>query len=486
MPTISAPSSNTIVQYFNTQWISKNSAVIKPEVRAEAYKKYGKGIGARDFIFAAGKVIDIPNQTITVGLKESPLAVVTTHAEITTGSAGGDVTMYLASTCFDANGNGPLRVGDTVLIPKTYQAATCTTDREYWVSDIGSGAKTSKEYTLKPFAKDGGFYTVASQIATAIPAGTVLSIVSNAFAVGTDQPAGLTDSWETRTFKARESKESVDIEGGQIAQSFYEYTQNEGNGNLLANAINEAEFRLDVKEARAFFHGEANDNSTMTQTSESGVSTLVVSGAGMWPTVDLYSQGLSYSGDFIIDNLYDAGMIFESKGVVGGSNMMFVGPELGRDVEAAALDYIKAFSGGTDLLDKVKGELGAEVTAFKLDGRVYQIMRPKELVDPTGLGLNINGTYTYALATAGLIIPDVKVSTTLNGKMTTLDSVQLGYVNHNGENRRRIMKYKLGMHGLDGFGNQVSSGYDGLHIYLLTHYAGIFPNPDNWIKVTKS
>lgn len=116
--TINSPASNLVVEYHDGQWISKNSAIVKPEVRAELHKKYGEGVGARDIIFAAGNVIDVPNQTITIGLAESPLPVVIVGTEIAAGAAGANITLKLDATCFDANGNGPLRVGDEILIPK--------------------------------------------------------------------------------------------------------------------------------------------------------------------------------------------------------------------------------------------------------------------------------------------------------------------------------------------------------------------------------
>ena len=488
MATVNAPSSNVVTQYFGMHWISKNSSIIKPEVRAEAYKKYGKGVGARDIIFAAGKVIDVPNQDITIFQKESPLAVIKLGSAISAGSAGADITVVLDSTMYDTNDNGPLRVGDDIIIPAAYQASGVTSDRAYRVTSI-SGTGAAAEYTCKPYAKDGTYYTTASRIVTEVPSGTVLMIGANSFAAGAGQPAGQTDTWETMTFKPRIVKETVDYEGGQIAQSFYPATGYDANKGVLNAGILQAEFALDVKESRAFFSGEWSDNTTMTQTSESGVANAVVSGGGMWPHADVYAQKLSYSGDFVIDNLYDVGLIQQSQGIVsGGRNIFMVGPEIGRDVETSALDYIKAYSGGTDLLDKVKKELGIDVQAFMIDQRTYVLWRPDELADPTGLGVNINGTYTYNMANSGLIIPDAKVTVGqfMNQKNVSIDNVQLGYVNKNGENRRRVLSYKLGVNGVEGFGNQVSSEYDGLHAYMLSHMTGIFALPSQWVQVYKS
>lgn len=482
--TINSPASNLVVEYHDGQWISKNSAIVKPEIRAELYKKYGEGVGARDIIFAAGNVIDVPNQTITIGLAESPLPVVIVGTEIAAGAAGANITLKLDATCFDANGNGPLRVGDEILIPKEYQAATCTTDRVYRVYSISSDATTSKEYVCQPYAHGGNYYTVKSQIVTAIPVGTELAIVANSFAPGTDQPAGMADTFETRTFSNKILKESLDFEGGQIAKSYYEFTGYEGQLGLFKQNLAKAEFRLDVKEARAFFYGEWADNASMVQTTQASVSAAVPSFGGMWPHADVYAQKMTYAGDFTIDNLYDAGILQQSQGVVGGTNIFMVGPELGRDVEKSALDYIKNYSGGTDLLDKVKKELGIDVQAFMVNGRTYVLWQPKELADPTGVGLlKSAGESAYSIGTAGLIVPHTNVTVgEFNGrKNVSIPGVQLGYVNHNGENRRRVIGRLKGM----ADGGDVATGYDTSKFYMLVHMTGIFAIPDQWVRVSK-
>lgn len=484
--TVNAPTSQAVQQYYGLQWVSKNSDIIMPEVRRQAYQKYGKGVGARDIYFANKNVVDVPNQTITVGLKDSPLGAIKLGSAISTGAAGADITVVLDSTMYDTNNNGPLRVGDDIYIPKDYLYTGTTEARAYRVTSV-SGSGAAAEYTCKPYAKDGGFYTVASRIATAVPSGSVLMVGANSFAVGTAQPAGMTDSWDSISFKPRILKETVDYEGGQVAQSFYDYTGYNTNKGVLNSGVLDAEFRLDVKESRYFFLGEANDNSTMTQTSESGVANLVVSGGGMWPHASKYGQAQSYSGDFVLDNLYDSGILQQSQGITSGTSVFMVGPELARDVETSALDFIKQYSGGSDLLNSAKNELGIDVKAFTIDGRTYVLWRPDELADPTGMGININGTYTYSMATSGLIVPNMNVTVPFNGQPNvTIPNVQIGYVNKNGENRRRVMKVNPGVNGLDGYGDQANSSYDGLHVYMLVHMTPIFALPHQWVRVYKA
>lgn len=485
--TVNAPASNVVQQYHGLQWITKNSTVVKPEYRRMAFEKYGKGVGAMDIFRSIGNVVDVPNQTINLFLKESKLSTITLGAEISTGSAGANITVTLAAGDYDTNDNGPLRVGDDIYIPKAYLTAGTTADRAYRVMSK-SGSDENATYTCTPYAKDGAFYTTASRIVTAVPSGTELIIGANSFAAGTGQPAGLTDTFETITFKPRILKESVDLEGGQVAQMFYEATGYEANKGVLNSALLDAEFRLDVKESRFFFMGEYADNTALVQTSESTVSNSIVSGAGMWPHADKYAMAQSYTGDFILDNLYDSGILQQSKGITSGTSLFMVGPELGRDVESAALDFIKEYSGGTDLFDKVKAELGITVKSFLFDGRTYVIWRPDELADPTGAGLNINGTYTYTWATSGLIVPqsNVTVPNFLGRANASIPNVQIGYVNHNGEDRKRVLNFKLGVHGLQGYSNMVASDYDGMHAYWLVQMTPLFALPEQWVRVYKA
>jgi hypothetical protein len=231
--------------------------------------------------------------------------------------------------------------------------------------------------------------------------------------------------------------------------------------------------------------GEADDNSTMTQTSESGVSNLVVSGAGMWPHADKYAQKLTYTGDFVLDNFYEAGILQASQGLTNGVNIVMVGTELNRDIEADAYEQIAAYSGGTDLLDKVKKEFGLDCQAFFFDGRTYVLWRPAELADPTGAGLYTGSAYTYSWATSGLIVPKTNVTTDFMGERNkSIPNVQIGYVNRNGENRRRVLGIQKGVNGL-GMGNAVASSYDGMHAYMLVHMTPIFALPTQWIMMYK-
>jgi hypothetical protein len=73
----------------------------------------------------------------------------------------------------------------------------------------------------------------------------------------------------------------------------------------------------------------------------------------------------------------------------------------------------------------------------------------------------------------------------MGAKNVSIPNVQLGYVNHNGENRRRVVDYLKGVNGVEGFGNDVASSYDGFHLYMLTHFTGIFACPDQWVQIYK-
>jgi len=483
--TIAKTTSEIVASYWGTGWVSKNSAIVKPEYRKQLYEKWGKGIGMADFYRMAGRTEDVPNQTIYIVQKEAPLATVTTLGAISTGDAGAGISFKIATTDYDTSYNCPLRAGDEVLIPTAYQYVGCRIPRAYRVMSI-SGSTNDKTFACEPFA-EAATYVTDSQIVTAVPTGTELAVTTNSFAVGTGQPAGMTDDFTTMTFKPRIVKESSDIEGGQVAQSFYEASGFEATKGLLNAATMQMEFGLDVKENRAFSFGEWSDNTALIQTAESTASNSIVTGGGLWPHADKYAQIKSYSGTFVIDDLYDVKYLQEAQGLVGTDNLLIVGPQLCIDVEKAALDYINQFSGGTDLLNKAKQELGVDITAFRVTGRTFYMFEPAELKDPTGVGININGTYTYEYPNMGLVVPNTKATVTRNGRANvTMDNVVLGYVNHNGENRRRILKWKVGVHGYEGFGNQVASDYDGIHAYMLSQFTPMFCLPNQWVMIYKA
>lgn len=482
--TIAAPTSEVVAAYFGSAWATKNSAIIKPEVRKTLYEKYGKGIGMADFIRMKGSVEDVPNQTITILQKESPIATVTTSGEISTNSAGEAITFKIATTDYDTGYKHPLVTGTDILIPAAYQYSGCRIPRAYRIMS-SSGSTNDLTFTAEPYA-EAATYVTDSIIATAVPDGTELVLGANSFATGTDQPKGLTDDFTSMTFKPRLLKTSADIEGGQISQSFYEASGMEGVKGVLFAAEMQMEFDLDVKESRAFSFGEWNDNSALVETAESGLTTQsIISGGGLWPHADKYAQVKSYSGSFVIDDLHDVKMLKEAQGQVGTENLFILGPSLAVDVYKACKDEIKEFSGGTDLLDKAKNELGVDINAVRVNGQTYYFLEPAEMKDPTGVGLNINGTYSYEYATMGLIVPNNKSTVTRNGRANvTMDNVVLGYVNHNGENRRRVVGYKWGMNGL-GVTN-VASSYDGLHTYMMAHMTPMFCTPNQWVLVHKA
>jgi hypothetical protein len=48
------------------------------------------------------------------------------------------------------------------------------------------------------------------------------------------------------------------------------------------------------------------------------------------------------------------------------------------------------------------------------------------------------------------------------------------------------LSWKVGVHGYEGFGNQVASDYDGIHAYMLSHFTPMFCLPNQWVMIYKA
>jgi hypothetical protein len=121
-----------------------------------------------------------------------------------------------------------------------------------------------------------------------------------------------------------------------------------------------------------------------------------------------------------------------------------MGSTLYKFVENSNLDFIKEYSGGTDLM-KTFAQINVEFQAVKKNGVSFMFKELPSLSDPTSYGASAFDGYHKEL---GFIIPDVDV--TVRGSMESpatikLKNFSLGFKNYNGENRTRIIKDIPGM-----------------------------------------
>jgi hypothetical protein len=472
-----------VAQNYTTHWTSKNSDIFDPVFRKKLYNIYGDGVRIFDWLTAAGSVENVPNAEIKHIEEFAPMRAIKIKSAIATGAAGADITVVLDAVNFDTDGYNPTRVGFTILIPASNQPLTVNNSREYRIMSRSTATLTNDTLVCRPLSGDGNTQT-ASQITTAVAAGTWLQIGPSSYAPGTGQPEGRTDSYSTITHKARIYKETLGIEGGQVAQQFREAMMMNGQKGLVNKGIFKLEFDHDKQIDQGICYSEENDNSSLTQTSTFGGTPAIKSGKGLFTWADEKAQKVYYTGSYNYSDFDINKQLFESQGVTSTAANYYVGPELWLQLENAGLDQIREYSGGTELYDKVQKYLGIDIKIHKKAGITYMIQEVKSFANPNTYGINVSDAYTYEYPKAGLIIPNGKKTLRDFGgkKDYSIENLALGYVNNNGEDRTRILKVKPGVSGvIDSM--VVADDKDGYFFYLLTEMMTLVHNANQFIYV---
>lgn len=469
-------SSNTVADAHGSKWLSLYSAELEPQVLREVYAKYGKGFDVLDMLSLVGKEISLKSQSLTSFQEGSYHRPVQLNAEVSTGSIDSGMTFRIKTTAYDANGDTFLRVGDSIFIPGYYVGKTY--DVQLSVVTVGASGADCSAVPLE----NGISLTVA------IPVNTYLQVGPTLYARGTAQPAAKSRGWYSRSYSTAISKETTEIYGGINAQQLYFVPRKgmPGKTGVWSQAWADAEFALDEQINTQMLIGQPNENS-LTQTDVGAASGTVRSTKGLWmwmsedSTDHVYANAWS-EGDF--DSVKD---IFRANGVVDQSAAFACGPKLYTQVENAALQYIKEFSGGTDLTNAA-GEVGFQLKSFQKSGVTYSIFELASFSNQNTFGANDKNYYAYA----GMIIPETQVTLQdtegiynslgqTGGKMK-IPNVCVGYLQNNGEDRKRIIKP---IAGVNGMGYDASEGYDRVQLALLSEYALVVNGQEQMIRILK-
>lgn len=444
-------------QYTETWRGAMAVSSLAPAYYGQLTERYG-GLTTWDLLMLAGHDIDISTRSMVVLEKGYFLDTIDVATEIATGSANGDITL--------SSVKNNLRIGFVVHIPAKY-CASAEIATSYRCSAKAWNAGTSKwDHTLKAIV-------TGQQITTAIPVTQALIIGGSMYAAGTQQPAGMIDEFYTQTYNTRILKESVYWEGGQGALK--ELPELSPQGNLKARSILDMQMRFRVQQNDAALMGYENSRA-LTQANESGQTNTILSSKGLLPTMVAESMKLYYTGSFSEDQFDTIPFLMASQGVAGGSGMFLTGMELGLGIEKTMLNFVKEYSGGSDLYDKM-GVVGFNVREYKSNGFATRIIRLPELSNPV-----MYGAAGYNYESLGMIFPDAKVTATLNamnpngsaasaGVTKALNNFTLGYLNYGGENRRLIIGDKAGV---NGYGIPFSSDWDNSAQYMLCEMMNIF------------
>ena len=466
---INASDSFTQVGNYTEAFKSIYSLLFPPEIWNEWFEKYGQGFKVLDFLNMAGRTSSVANRDYSHFEDGTDLRVATTRAAVAIGVAGATIAFQLLATDYDTDGNGPLRENFSVYIPADYQPAAVDVPRQYVVTGI-AGAGAAQTYTCTPM-------NVTSQIAVQVPASTELMIGSSVYSPGMGQPAGMTTGTYERDHSTQISKESCGFEGGAVAHRTYrEVVDMAGRPGIFDRGLVETEFRLDRQIDSALFMGEPNAN-TLTQTSTFGGTPARRGTKGLWNWMAELAQTKNYIGDFDMDDFDDIKPLLQSQGVNGAKVFFGYGSNLGLDVENGVLDGVKEYSGGSDLLPD-NAYLEVDFRRAKKNGVDFTFQELVSFSNP-----NTFGNDSYDFSDSGMIFPITDVSVTQAGKKMTVPNLSVAYLNHNGEDRTRIMGTVAG---LNGMGYDIKTQYDGTHVYLLSEFSLFAANINQFIRILKT
>jgi hypothetical protein len=482
---ISSVTSKMKAGNYNSAWLSitDNDDILKPQVYSKLFKQYGPNAMLVEILKLFGSTIDVPDATITTIEKTWPQRVIKTKDAIVVGAAGGNITVQLdVSSANDVN----WVEGDVILVPAAYQAATISSSRGYRCLTFSTDHYTNDTCVCEPLSKAATTIS-ASDIDTEIPAGTYMTIAYNVFARGTGQPGGVRDSFTSRTHTSFLSKFSLGIEGNMMARPYYEVSELEGSGKFTSQKLIEMEFRAQEAQAHALLVGEVNDNTSLVVTSDFGGSNSIVSGTGLYQWADLLGLKHTYAVTPEFADFYTIGQLLASQDITGSVVDWFTGYKFQQDLELAGLDWIKEFS-NNDLYDKAQKKLGFVLKAVTLGGLTHVFYNLPEMSKAGGLGLMSAGNYVYEFPEMAIGVPRENVSYESfgsSGEMKSIPNVTMFYVNHNGENNRKVLKRNLGVSGAEG-GLDVAIDSHGVYYWMLMQYGIIVGEGNKLITFKKA
>lgn len=438
---------------YSTSWrLTVEDETLDPQIYGELVQLYGNGLNTWDFLMWAKRVTSVKGRNVTVleeGYTHDTLDVKT---EVATSSAGANITVV--------SDKSSGRVGFDVHISDKYVNSKIALSYKIITK---TGSSSPYTYTLKP-------WNSTTQINVAIPATTKLIIGASSFAPGQNQPASMTRAWYSHAHKTRIMKETLDIEGGQQAlQEWPTLSQATGGSTLLSRSLNETEMRLRMQMNDYLLMGQTNSN-TLTGDNKAGETNAISSDNGLLHGMYADAMRQYYVGSYGKENFDIIKFLLASQGVGKGTVNFCYGQELGLGIENSGLEFIREFSGGTDLY-KNMAEVGFVMKKFTKNGIINVLTEIPEFSNPIMYGAD-----GYNFETMGMIFPDSKVTADVNygdsrGRSMegydkkSINNVTLGYLNNNGENRKLIVGDAAGVNGL---GYKFTNDYDQSTWFMLT------------------
>ena len=254
-----------------------------------------------------------------------------------------------------------------------------------------------------------------------------------------------------------------------------------GSGSsIIARAQLKAEFDLTKGINDELLIGEVPDNLTMANRDSDDND--VRGTRGLWPTLSTYGSRQMYTAPYSITDFDDIKDVFLSQGIINTNAVFGVGPTLYKYIENSGLEFLKDYSGGTDLM-KTFNTMGIEFQAIKKNTINFMIQEIASFGDPTSFGAS-----AYYFKEAGFIVPDVDVTVRKGANDADhgmkLKNLLLGYKKGYGEDRTRVAKILSGVTNINGMGGNIAvDTYDDIRGQLLSEFMLLVLKPNQMIQV---
>lgn len=467
--TLGYPDSTTTGGNFNlAQWASIFDTKFKPQKWNEIVRRNGYGEKIFDAMQMANLTTPVKARSLMVYEEGDIERTVRIVGPIAVGAAGADIEFVVHADDRDAQNGVPIREDFSVVLPAASQASG--EDRIYVVTDYDSATFT---VTASPLSADGT--VTESEVETAVAAGTRLKVHASYWGPGTGQPQGTTFDLYERNYYTHIAKESMGFEGGMGAIEWWTVETKDGDQGIYIKGQEQIEFLMNKQVDDAIFLNELNDNALLVQTSQAGGSNLRRSALGIWNHALASGQALDYAAGAITDDdLADVDDYLRSNNVTSTEVMCWYGPYLSKAIEDMNLDFIREFSGGTDLIMGPK-KLGVDIKYFRRNGILFAFKSVASFRNP-----NRYGGSDYAWASRGLMYPVAEARVEYQGKKEITPTFMLGYLNNKGEDRTRIVRFLDGMTGKESI---AVSQYDASNLYMLSEFMPLVFRPNQLITL---
>jgi hypothetical protein len=468
-------SSNTQKFGYDGTWSSLYSIMLTPQKWGEIIQKYGPLMGMFEALQFTGSTVNVKSHEEDVFIEGSLERSITLGVEATAATTGATFTFRLSSSDYDTTTGRPyLLVDDKILIPKEYMTidgVAATYDCYYQVQTVG--ANSSANCTAFP---ENLLYAMSANI----PIGTELMVTGGNYAPGSDGPGSRNSGWYEDTFYTNIKKRAFSIEGGQQStERYFEKLQGGGTG-IFNKASIETDFLLNSDVNDDILTGTVPDNTNLVMANRDSVNSIVYGTKGIIPHLADDGMELLYTDTFLTTDLDHIKTALLSQGVTDTNVNFFVGPTLYKYVENSALEFIKEYSGGTNLYSSFN-QLGITLQSFKKNGIVTTLHELKSFANPVKFGIS-----SYEYGKEGFIIPETMVTTSANrdgSGAKKIKNLVLGYKNYNGENRTRIVMPIPGVNGHASSPNVAVDSYDDYRVQMLTEYMLMFFKINQCIRV---